>query len=154
MDNVKQPQPTPTGTDDRLLRLEELAAVQGQRIEQLEQLNADLKQLIRNEAMRLLGMTLGTVGEQLLLGATAKHTYMVQECNDEHPINSDTFYARRVGTEWLTHMVREDHETHTQHNVAVELTKLPPNMATQIKSFLAALPAGVSALAFNVYRSE
>lgn len=158
----KQEQPVPSlaqppretgNTPDRLFRLEQQLGMFGQRIQHLEEENAHLKQTIREESMRILGMAFASIGEQMIIGATAGHKFQAVECDDAHPINDETFYVRRISPEELrVHVMRKDVQSGKEVTVDVEVSKLPAGMAKAITEFLAKVPADVPSLAFNVYR--
>lgn len=143
----------PGNTPDRLFRLEQQLGMVQQRVQHLEDENAHLKQTVREESMRILGMAFASIGEQMIIGATAGHKFQAVECDDKHPINDETFYVRRVSdTELRVHVLRKDVQSGKEITVDVEVPKLPAGMAKAITEFLAKVPADVPSLAFNVYR--
>lgn len=150
---LAQPPREAGNTPDRLHRLEQQLGMVQERVKFLEGENAHLKQNIREESMRILGMAFASIGEQMIIGATAGHRFSVHECDDQHPINDETFFVRRTAPDELrVHIMRKDINTQAEVAVDVDVPKLPAGMAKAITEFLATVPADVESLAFNVYR--
>lgn len=148
------PKPREAGnTPERLHHLEQLVATQGQRIQFLEEANRDLMLTVREEAMRLLGTAFGTLGEQMLIGAVARHKYTVQECGEAHPINEQTFYARQLTEgQWAYHVMQPSANGELATEVVLE--RLAEPMANAVREFISKLPAETPSVAFNVYRAS
>lgn len=145
------PRPEAGNTPERLHYLEKQVATQAKRIEFLENANRDLILNVREEAMRLLGTAFGTLGEQLLVGAVARHKYKAEECNAERPINEQTFYARQITPgQWAYHVMQPSANGDVATEVVLE--RLASPMAVAVQEFISKLPADTPSVAFNVYR--
>jgi hypothetical protein len=150
---LEAPVERPAGnTAERLFRLEQMNGALQKRIEFLEENQTKNPLLIREEAMRLLGLTFCSIGEQLLTGATSCHTYKAVVVSDEQPINDQSFYARRVDPTnpglWAYHVLQGGQA------VDVILERLAEPMRVAIKTLVASIPADVESVAFNVYKAS
>lgn len=147
------PAERPSGnTAERLFRLEQTNGALQKRIEFLEESQAKTSLLIREEAMRLLGMTFCSIGEQLLTATASAHTYKAEVVSDERPINDQSFYARRVDPTnpglWAYHILQGGQA------VDVILERLAEPMRRAIQALIATVPVDVASVAFNLYKAS
>jgi hypothetical protein len=135
---------------ERLFRLENINNGLAKRVEFLEDANTKLQTQIREEAMRLLGMSFCSIGEQMLTAATSMHTFKAEVVSDERPVNDQTFYARRVDPSnpklWAYHVLQGGQA------VDVILERLAAPMNAAIQQLIATIPVETASVAFNVYK--
>jgi hypothetical protein len=135
-------------TPERLYQLERQIGGLTERVKFLEEHNTQLLLNVREEAMRLLGMTFATMGENLLTSAVARHKYTAHVIDGkDHVANDQTFYATREGTKWSYHILKGEEIT------PFELSGVTEPMRKAMLELMMATPPETKSLAFNVYRA-
>ncbi|MNF23933.1 hypothetical protein D3C81_199730 [compost metagenome] len=139
--------PEAGNTAERLFALEQKIGLLQERVKFLEEHNAQVQLNVREEAMRLLGMTFATMGENLLTSAAARYKYTVCQVGEQHPINDQTFYATREGAKWAYHILEKGEIK------PFEVSGMVEPMRKAVLEFMMTLPPELASVAFNAYRA-
>lgn len=134
--------------DQRLHKLEQEMNLVKQRCKLLEETNAQLTTMIRKESVRVMGMTMASIGENMLAASAAGQRYQVIAVDDEHPVNDQTFYGKREGDKWVYHTMHKNEMT------PVKLESLVEPMRNAVLQFIMGLDKETVSIAFNVYTAK
>ena len=134
--------------EDKVFKAEQRANLLEERIRMLEERLANVTGIVREEVVRTLGITFAQTADSLLNASAAGHKYTAVVISDTEPANPQTFYAERTEEGWRYHVMNNDAIQ------AFSLKGLIAPMREAIERYIAEVPTGVTATAFNVYKDK